>query len=220
MDAFSKSNGSFAVLLLKTLCQDTPGRNVCVSPLSVTSALATVLLGARGSTKDQIAKMLSLKGKKDHQSFQMLLSKVNTLEGQYMLRTASRLFGEISCNFCSPFKEECSQLYQAELEEVSFMRSHEKARGNINNWVSRNTEGKIQELLPCGSVSPLTKLALVNAIYFRGQWRDTFDNENTDEMPFNINQKEQVPVQMMFQESTFNLAYIDEVEAHLHPGAE
>lgn len=215
MDEFSKSNGSFAVLLLKTLCQDTPGRNVCVSPLSVTSTLATVLLGARGSTKDQIAKMLSLKGKKDHQSFQMLLSKVNTLEGQYMLRTASRLFGEISCNFCSPFKEECSQLYQAELEEVSFMRSHEKARGNINNWVSRNTEGKIQELLPCGSVSPLTKLALVNAIYFRGQWRDTFDNENTDEMPFNINQKEQVPVQMMFQESTFNLAYIDEVEAQL-----
>ncbi|XP_049620959.1 serpin B9-like [Suncus etruscus] len=215
MDAFSKSNGSFAVVLLKSLCQDTPGCNVCVSPLSVTSALATILLGARGSTKAQIAKMLSLKEKKDHQSFQLLLSKVNNLEGQYVLKTASRLYGEISCNFCSPFKEECSQLYQAELEELSFIRSHEEARGNINNWVSRNTEGKIQELLPCGSVSPLTNLVLVNAIYFKGQWRDTFDKAYTVEVPFKINQKEQVPVQMMFQESTFNLAYIDEVEAQL-----
>lgn len=68
MDAFSKSNGSFAVVLLKSLCQNTPGCNVCVSPLSVTSALATVLLGARGSTETQIAKVSTMARERAHSS--------------------------------------------------------------------------------------------------------------------------------------------------------
>lgn len=47
---------------------------------------------------------------------------------------------------------------------------------------------KIKDLLKPGSVSAMTRLALVNAIYFKGNWMSRFDVANTKEMPFKINQ--------------------------------
>ncbi|XP_012589626.1 PREDICTED: serpin B9 isoform X1 [Condylura cristata] len=58
-------------------------------------------------------------------------------------------------------------------------------------------------------------MVLVNAIYFKGRWSEEFDKENTMEMPFKINKKEQRPVQMMFQESRFHLTYVEEVRAQV-----
>uniref|UniRef100_A0A3Q0RPD7 Serpin family B member 4 n=1 Tax=Amphilophus citrinellus TaxID=61819 RepID=A0A3Q0RPD7_AMPCI len=58
---------------------------------------------------------------------------------------------------------------------------------------------KIKELLKPGTVSSETKLALVNAIYFKGNWKSPFDKADTKEMPFKVKQNETVPVQMMYQ---------------------
>nr|XP_040137915.1 serpin B9-like [Ictidomys tridecemlineatus] len=70
MDSLAKANGTFAIQVLKMLCQDQPSQNVFFSPLSISSALAMVLLGAKGNTKDQMAQkkqltefVLFLKGK-------------------------------------------------------------------------------------------------------------------------------------------------------------
>uniref|UniRef100_A0A8C5YQR2 Serpin domain-containing protein n=1 Tax=Marmota marmota marmota TaxID=9994 RepID=A0A8C5YQR2_MARMA len=57
MDSLSKANGTFAIQVLKMLCQDRPSQNVFFSPLSISSALAMVLLGAKGNTKDQMARV-------------------------------------------------------------------------------------------------------------------------------------------------------------------
>lgn len=216
MDTSPETSGPFAIHLLKTLCQDKPGENVCISPVSVASSLAMLLLGAKGNTKAQMVQMLSAKAEKDiHQGFQSLLAKVNKPGCQYVLKIANRLFGEKSCNFHSSFKEACHQLYQADLGQLSFAGAAEQATEHINNWVSKKTEGKIQELLPSDSINEDTKLVLVNAIYFRGRWEEPFEKMYTTEMPFKINQKEQRLVQMMFQESTFKLNYVEEIQAQI-----
>uniref|UniRef100_A0A673SX17 Serpin family B member 6 n=1 Tax=Suricata suricatta TaxID=37032 RepID=A0A673SX17_SURSU len=216
MDALSEANGTFAFHLLKMLCQDSPSRNVFVSPVSVSSALAMVFLGAKGNTAAQMAQVLSLNTEKDiHQSFQSLLTEVNKPGTQYLLRTANRLFGEETCEFLSTFKESCLQFYHAELEQLSFAKAAEQSRKHINTWVSKKTEGKIRDLLPDSSIDAQTRLVLVNAIYFKGRWNEQFKKTYTREMPFRINQKEQRPVQMMFQEATFKLAHIEEVKAQV-----
>uniref|UniRef100_A0A2R8MAX9 Serpin family B member 9 n=2 Tax=Callithrix jacchus TaxID=9483 RepID=A0A2R8MAX9_CALJA len=75
--------------------------------------------------------------------------------------------------------------------------------------------GKIEELLPVSSIDAETRLVLVNAIYFKGKWNEWFDETYTREMPFKINQEEQRPVQMMYQEAFFMLAHVGEVGAQL-----
>ncbi|XP_006161742.2 serpin B9 [Tupaia chinensis] len=175
-----------------------------------------VLLGAKGNTAAQMAQALSLNTEKDiHRSFQSLLSEVNKPGTQYLLRIANRLFGEKTCKFLSTFQESCLQFYQAELEQLSFREAAEESRKHINTWVSKKTEGKIQDLLPVSAINTETRLVLVNAIYFKGRWNEEFDKTYTREMPFKINQKEQRPVQMMFQEGTFNMACVSEVRAQL-----
>ncbi|CAO2595702.1 Serpin B9, partial [Lemmus lemmus] len=150
-----------------------------------------------------------------HQGFQGLLSNLNEPSRKYSLRTANRLFAENTCKILPTFKESCLQFYQSELEQLSFANAPEKSRKLINTWVSKQTEGKIPELLSEDSVNSDTRLVLVNALYFKGKWHQQFYKENTMEMPFKINKSEKRPVQMMCQEDTFNLAYVNEVQAQV-----
>ncbi|XP_077876591.1 serpin B9 isoform X2 [Ictidomys tridecemlineatus] len=216
MDSLSKANGAFAIQVLKTLCQDQPSQNVFFSPLSISSALAMVLLGAKGNTKDQMAQAMSLNTEEDiHKGFQMLLTQVNKPGSKYLLTTANRLFGEKTCDFLSTFKESCLQFYHAELELLSFAEATEKSREHINTWVSKETEGKISELLPMGSIDEQVRLILVNAIYFQGTWDKLFNKSSTKEMPFKVNQEEKRPVQMMRKKAYFNYVYIREAQTQV-----
>ncbi|XP_030192305.1 serpin B8-like isoform X2 [Lynx canadensis] len=211
MDDLCEANGSFAINLLKMLGQEDSSRNVFCSPLSISSALAMVFMGAKGNTATQMSQALCLNRSGDiHQGFQALLTEVNKSGTQYVLRTANRLFGEKTCDFFPAFRESCEKFYQAQLEELSFAEDTEECRRHINDWVTEKTEGKISEILGPGTVDPLTKLVLVNAIYFKGKWNEQFDRKHTRGMPFKTNQEKKT-VQMMFKQAKFRMGYVDEV---------
>ncbi|NXV54854.1 SPB8 protein, partial [Molothrus ater] len=100
MESLCAANSTFAVDLLRKLCEKKSGRNVFFSPFSISSALSMVLLGARGSTEAQIRKVLSLKNAQDaHNGYQSLLSEINDPNTKYILRTANRLYGEKTFEF-------------------------------------------------------------------------------------------------------------------------
>lgn len=215
MGDFEEANGTFAINLFKILGEENRSQNVFFSPLSISSALAMVFLGAKGDTAAQMSQALCLDKAGDvHQSFQALLSDVNKSDTQYFLRTANRLFGEKTCDFLPAFKESCQKFYQGELEELSFANDTEESRKHINDWVAEKTEGKILEILSVGSVSPLTKLVLVNAIYFKGRWKEQFDRKHTRGMPFKGNQETKT-VQMMFKHDTFKMVCVREVQSQI-----
>ncbi|XP_043305953.1 serpin B6-like [Cervus canadensis] len=219
MDALSEANGTFALTLLKKLGEDN-SKNVFFSPLSISSALAMVLMGARGNTAAQMSQTLSLStssggGEDVHQGFQNLLSEVNRTGTQYLLRTANRLFGEKTFDFLSSFRDACRIFYQAEMEELDFVSATEESRKHINTWVAEKTEGKIRDLLAANSVDPMTRLVLVNAIYFKGNWAKPFNKEHTVERPFHVSETVEKPVQMMFMKSTFKMTYIEEISTQI-----
>ncbi|XP_004432222.1 PREDICTED: serpin B6 [Ceratotherium simum simum] len=215
MDTLLEANGTFALNLLKKLGEDNL-KNVFFSPMSISSALAMVFMGAKGNTAAQMSQALSLSksgsgGGDVHQGFQSLLSEVNRTDTQYLLRTANRLFGEKSYDFLSSFRDACHKFYQAEMEDLDFVSAAEESRQHINSWVAKKTEGKITELLSPNSVNPLTNLILVNAIYFKGNWDNQFDKQQTKERPFKVSKNEEKPVQMMFKKSTLKMTYIGEI---------
>uniref|UniRef100_A0A8C6CFX7 Serpin B6 n=1 Tax=Moschus moschiferus TaxID=68415 RepID=A0A8C6CFX7_MOSMO len=219
MDALSEANATFALTLLKKLGEEN-SNNVFISPLSISSALAMVLVGARGNTAAQMCQTLSLSkisggGEDVHQGFQNLLSEINRTDTQYLLRTANRLFGEKTCDFLSAFKDSCRVFYQAEVEELDFVGTSEEARKHINTWVAEKTEDKIRDLLSENSVNSMTRLVLVNAIYFKGNWAKQFNKEHTKERPFKVSKNVEKPVQMMFKKSTFKMTYIGEISTQI-----
>ncbi|EPQ04836.1 Serpin B8 [Myotis brandtii] len=215
MDDFGEANGTFAINLLKMLGEEDNSQNVFLSPLSISSALAMVFMGAKGDTAAQMSQALCLNKAGDvHQGFQALLSDINRSDTQYLLRTANRLFGEKTCDFLPAFKESCQKFYQAELEELSFAKDTEECRKHINDWVAEKTEGKISEILGVGTVDPLTKLVLVNAIYFKGRWKEQFDRKHTRGMPFKVNQEKKT-VQMMFKHDKFKMGCVEEVKSQV-----
>jgi len=68
----------------------------------------------------------------------------------------------------------------------------------INRWVSDNTNEKIKDILSAGDVSALTKLILVNAIYFKGDWERKFDAKLTTHEDFHVSATEKIKVPLMF----------------------
>ncbi|GCC45640.1 hypothetical protein chiPu_0029909, partial [Chiloscyllium punctatum] len=74
---------------------------------------------------------------------------------------------------------------------------------------------KIQDLLAQGTLDANSKLVLVNAIYFKGNWEKKFDEDNTKEMPFSVTENESKLVKMMCQTGIFNTAYIEEVATNI-----
>ncbi|XP_027655045.2 uncharacterized protein LOC130145939 [Falco biarmicus] len=216
MDSLCAANTTFALDLLRKLFENRSGQNLFFSPFSISSALSMILLGSRGNTEAQVAKVLSLNKAKDaHNEYQSLLSEINNPDTKYILRTANRLYGEKTFEFLSSFIELSQKFYNAGLEQTDFMHAWEDSRKQINGWVEERTEGKIQNLLAKGILSSLTKLVLVNAIYFKGNWEKQFSKERTAEVPFQINKKETKPVQMMFKKDRFNMTYIGEFQTKI-----
>ncbi|XP_057896973.1 serpin B6-like [Melospiza georgiana] len=216
MESLCAANSTFAVDLLRRLCEKNSGQNVFFSPFSISSALSMVLLGSRGSTEAQIRKVLSLKNAQDaHNGYQSLLSEINDPNTKYILRTANRLYGEKTLEFLPSFIESTQKSYHAGLEQMDFLHAWEDSRKQINGWVEERTEGKIQNLLAEGTLNSLTRLVLVNAIYFKGNWKEQFNKQSTREWPFHINKNETKPVQMMFKEATFNMTYVGDLQTKI-----
>uniref|UniRef100_A0A672SRR7 Leukocyte elastase inhibitor-like n=1 Tax=Sinocyclocheilus grahami TaxID=75366 RepID=A0A672SRR7_SINGR len=212
MERLSAANTQFSLNLFKKISGGNTSKNVFYSPISISSALAMVLLGAKGNPAVQMFKVISHIYKDQiHSSFNKLMSELKKPGAPYVLSLANRLYGEQSYQF--KYLNDTKTYYKAELEEVDFKKKSEAARVNINKWVEKNTQEKIKNLLPRGSVNDATKLVLVNAIYFKGNWEKKFPKEATSDGQFKMNKTK--PVKMMHQESKFPLAFIPEMNSQV-----
>ncbi|XP_020851431.1 leukocyte elastase inhibitor [Phascolarctos cinereus] len=209
MEQLSVANTRFAVELYKELVDTRPKENIFISPVSISASLAMVLVGARGDTEAQLSKTFHFDEVDEvHSRFQSLNTSINKHGASYILKLANRLFGEKTYNFLSEFLGSTQKLYGAELATVDFQHASEAARKEINQWVKEQTEGKIPELLASGSVDNLTKLVLVNAVYFKGNWEEKFDEAHTTDAQFRLNKREKKSVKMMFKKTKLPFGYI------------
>uniref|UniRef100_A0A8B9Z7L6 Serpin B10 n=1 Tax=Buteo japonicus TaxID=224669 RepID=A0A8B9Z7L6_9AVES len=211
MESLSVSTNTFTLDLYKQLNEISKGQNIFFSPWSIATALAMVYLGAKGDTATQMAEVIdnpthaasSPAGHSEniHSGFKELLSAINKPSSTYLLKSANRLYEEKTYPLLPNFLQLITSYYNAKPQAVNFKTDAEQARALINSWVENETERKIQDLLPAGSLNSHTVLVLVNAIYFKGNWEKKFLEKNTSEMPFRLSKTK--PVQMMFLRDEF-----------------
>ncbi|NXT49243.1 ILEU inhibitor, partial [Pluvianellus socialis] len=100
MENLRDANSRFALDLLRRFHKTNPTGNVFFSPVSVSAALAMVLLGAKGNTEAQVLKTLHFDEVEDvHSRLQDLTTDINRSDTPYLLRLANRLFGEKTYSF-------------------------------------------------------------------------------------------------------------------------
>ena len=91
------------------------------------------------------------------------------------------------------------------LGSMSFVEYPGASQKAINEWVEEQTNQKIKDLLPDGSVDINTKIVLVNAIYFKDDWNNKFDPKLTEELDFNVDKDTKVKVPIMLREAKYSL---------------
>ncbi|KAM4543870.1 leukocyte elastase inhibitor A-like isoform 1-T2 [Fundulus diaphanus] len=215
--SLSKANTTFSLALLRKLSEDNKTANIFFSPFSISSALAMLMLGAKGNTATQISECLKTQDCQDdvHTLFAKLLSKLNKAGTQFVLSVANRLFVEQTYHFIQEFLTQTRTHYNSELEPLDFTTSCEEARFKINSWVEEQTQGKIKDMVAKGMVNEMTRMVLVNAIYFKGTWDNAFPRCSTYGAEFRLNKNDKKLVQMMQQKTNFNLAFISEINCQI-----
>jgi len=124
-----------------------------------------------------------------------LMQRASDMDG-IQLRIANALWGQIGHPFLRDFRHTLAESYDAPLRLTDFANAPEGARMKINDWVSNATNGKIENLMVPGSITPATRLVLANAIYFKGTWKAQFDPDDTKKAPFYM-LKKTITVPMM-----------------------
>ena len=179
--------------------------NLCLSPLSIVTALGMTGSGAAGDTLTEMEKALHCPGK-----LSQLNSSLSILRGDFAKRkeqaaaldrktparkkedpsfdltVTNSLFGQEGYPFRKEFLRTLEKIYRAPLQFADFSRGAVQERARINQWVSARTNDRIQELLPEGSLDNSTRLVLVNALYFKAGWRYAFPKSATRPAPFHM----------------------------------
>ena len=212
--ALADDNRAFAVDLYETLAADPSfrGKSLFFSPHSISTALAMTYAGARAATATQIASALhfTLQPEKLHPAFDAvdlaLSSRGTTSDGPgFVLRVVNSLWGAPQIRFEPSFLDTLAVNYGAGVRLTDFAANPEAARTAINGWVDQQTEDRIKELLPSGSIDPSTVFVLVNAVYFHAGWLVPFEPASTHPATFHSAAGD-VQVDMMSQSGELTYA--------------
>jgi serpin B len=180
--------------------------NLFFSPYSVSTCLGMVYAGAKGNTEQQMAKVFHFGTQSDTSAgFGESQTQLNALQEKkkFELNIANGLWAQKDKEFLPAFLDIAQKQYGARLELADFKAAAEPVRKAINDWVSEKTKGKINNLLPQGSLNGLTRLVLVNAIYFKASWITSFQPAMTRDDAFHTSTDKTVTAKMMNQTANF-----------------
>ncbi|PWW81382.1 serpin family protein [Prosthecochloris marina] len=206
---------AFSLNLYRTLSKNTES-NLFFSPYSISAALSMTIAGAAGETERQIASLLQAPENiatyhTAQAAFEKNIDSI-TAKGAVTLETANSLWPQEGYVLSNSFLHDLKQYYRSTVTSVDYTKNTETARETINTWVEKKTRDKIKELLKPGILNSLTRLTLVNAIYFKGDWTNSFDKSTTTESSFFVKQDKTVTVSMMHQEQQFKYASTDSLQ--------
>ncbi|HSN80935.1 MAG TPA: serpin family protein [Polyangiales bacterium] len=203
----SADNAEFAWAFYRQITK--PGENLFFSPHSLSVALAMTWAGARGNTESEMAQAMhfTLGQERLHPAFNgldlELRSRAEASSGDgplpFALEVTNALFGQVGFEFLDPFLDTLAQHYGAGLRLMDFIDETEASRVAINEWVSERTNERIEELVAPGIITAMTRLVLVNAIFFTASWESPFDESNTTDSVFRRIDGTEAQVAMMQQ---------------------
>lgn len=159
-----------------------PEGNMFFSPFSIRQALGKATVGARGQTLSELAGVLGLPSNPARMAAELadVASQIDGIDDVTM-EVANRLYPQQGYEFQADYLR---LMGDASFQWVDYVADPEAVRQLINTWVEEKTHDKIVDLIGPDVLGRLTRLVLVNAIYFKGDWASQFNKELTQPLPF------------------------------------
>ena len=218
LPALVQVDNDFGLALYQVLRQEEG--NLFYSPFSISLALAMAYAGARGQTEQEMAQALRFTLPQDrlHPAFNALLLDLDRRAEEaddeaFQMSIANSIWGQRDYAFLQEYLDVLARNYGAGMRLADFMNAPEEARVAINDWVSEETEERIQDLIPECVIDALTRLVLANAIYFKASWSEQFEEAKTQTQDFHLLDGSVVSVPMMHQTATFRYGESEGVQA-------
>jgi len=192
---FSDQTSEFAFdFLKKHNSEEKADKNYFVSPLSLHVALGMLLNGADGMTKEEIQKGLHLSSDltANNNIYKSLIENLPNSDPKVTNTIANSVWYRNSFTVEKSFLDVLKTSFNATVSAEDF--NNTATLGKINTWASDNTNGKIKKVIE--KIDPAQVMFLMNALYFKGDWKIPFKVENTRDENF-VGTTGTKPVKMM-----------------------
>ena len=207
------ADNAFGFRLLNTVQNTIPSGNVVLSPVSAALNLSMVLNGAGGETRQEMLSGLSLSGAElnaINEANAQLIKVIRTPAQSVTLSVADSLWVDSRHVTLRPdYVKQMQVWYDAEMADLDFSNSSTATR--INNWASKETNGRISKVID--RIDPTDLLLLLNAVYFKGQWTHKFDKTQTQQRDFTLASGALKQVSRMAQSGRFDYFETPQMQA-------
>jgi serine protease inhibitor len=209
---FVEGNGVFAFNIFKEINKEEIGKNIFISPFSISTALAMTYNGARGNTAQIMAdtlqyKKIGLEGV--NLSYKNLLPYLNNIDPKILLDINNSIWFRKGEEIKPDFLQDNKSNFNAHIGELDFQEA--EAADIMNDWISDATKGKIDKMID-PPISEHMIMYLINAIYFKGEWTEQFKKEHTFTGSFNKENGEVQDVQMMSRVGKIEYGQVDDAK--------
>ena len=190
------ANNKFAFDIFRELLTEDKGKNIFISPFSITTALAMAYNGAETDTKDAMAEVLGFSGpglEDLNSNFSQLLVAIQSADPDIELDIANSVWKRSGFEVKEDYLDRMAQYYYSTVQDLDFSKSD--APDIINKWIEDATRGKIDKMI--SEIDAMVMMYLINAIYFKGDWTYPFDEELTGTDDFYLKDGSTVDVEMM-----------------------
>jgi serine protease inhibitor len=204
VEKISSANNKTAFKMLNYTFDANKGVNTVISPLSMNAVLSIIQNGAASKTKEEMLRALEMKGLEDgaiNESYRNIIANYNSISS-IQVKMANSIWIGKDMQLKEDFKSKGRDNYEAEINQVDF--SKKDTTDTINQWVSQNTAGKIKKVVD--GFDSDTSMALINTVYFNGDWAMPFEKASTYKQEFTGDDGNKLEVDMMHK--TFNIEYL------------
>ena len=185
-DELLDNNNDFACNLFRAINRNRKlsDGSIVVSPISVSYLLGMLNEGADGKTRQQITDVLGLSGSTQqiNEYFKTMMSKVSRADSNVTLQLANCIDvnSAMGISLLPQYKADMQQYYEAQIDALDFTKR--SSLDKINKWCNKHTGGMIPTAVD--RLDPDAVMYLLNAIYFKANWTEKFDPEETRDRHF------------------------------------
>ncbi|KAH8317726.1 hypothetical protein KR074_008023, partial [Drosophila pseudoananassae] len=207
-------SASFIDDFYQILAKEDAENNIISSGLSLEIVMAMVYMGAKGNSAKELQTVLKLPMDRNQvaKKYREFFTNLQGREKVAILELANRIYVNDQWKLIPEYNKIVGDSFKAEAVPFN-VENPQSVASVINSWVSSQTRKKITEIVSDSNINSSLKAILINAIYFKGEWKYKFDKKETKKENFRTLSNEKIPVDMMYLEGSFMAGKFPELDA-------